>query len=68
VRRLTVTVTVDKQDCADLCRRPTERRPLEHTVRFFPDVQVRAVAEWIEPADTAGTVSFSGHEANKGSI
>ncbi|WP_158857505.1 InlB B-repeat-containing protein [Streptomyces sp. NRRL B-1347] len=63
VRRL--TVAVDKRDYADLCERPREGRPREYTVRFFPDVEVRAVAERIEPADAAGTVSFSGHEAGR---
>ncbi|MFD9906495.1 reprolysin-like metallopeptidase [Streptomyces sp. NPDC059063] len=59
------TVTVDRQDYAALCERPSEGRPLEHTLRFFPDVEVRAVAERIEPVDAAGTVSFSGHERDR---
>ncbi|MEU3771878.1 reprolysin-like metallopeptidase [Streptomyces sp. NPDC032472] len=59
------TITVDRAEYADLCAGPREGRPLEHTISFFPDVSVRAVAERIEPRDAAGTVSFAGHDADR---
>lgn len=63
VRR--ITVPVHRHDYADLCAPHPEGRPQEQTIRFFPDVEVRAVSVQAEPVDPKGTVTWIGHEVGR---